>query len=58
MPRKFLKHYTAFQRHILAEFMSPEELNELDKKYNLAKAERNLRELKKELNQNKNEKLS
>jgi hypothetical protein len=48
MSRRFLKKYSAFQRNILMEFMKPEELAELDKKYNIAKVERALRELKKE----------
>jgi len=37
MSMEFRKSYTAFQRHILAEFMSKKQLVALDKKYNKAK---------------------
>jgi hypothetical protein len=40
MSRKFKKHYTAFVREILKEFMSENELEELDKKYTEAKKAR------------------
>jgi hypothetical protein len=47
--------YTAFQRKILAEFMSEEELVELDKKYNIAKLERQKRMADEALAKIKNE---
>lgn len=40
MSRKFRNHYQSFNRNILTEFMSEEELNELDKKYSKAKLKR------------------
>jgi len=48
MSRKFKKHYTGFNRTILAEFMSEEELNGLDKKYSEAKLKRLTQKLKQE----------
>ncbi len=40
MSRIFKTSYTAFQRHILSEFITDEELKELDRKYNKAKIKR------------------
>ena len=40
MSQKFKKTYSAFNREILAEFLSKEELEALDKKYTLAKIKR------------------
>jgi len=40
MSQKFKKHYTGFNRKILAEFMSKPELERLDEKYNEAKLNR------------------
>ncbi len=45
MSRKFKKHYDNFSRIILAEFMSDQELKELDKKYNEAKLKREVKRL-------------
>lgn len=49
MSRKFKKHYDNFSRVILAEFMKPEELNELDKKYTQAKFARLQRKIEEDL---------
>ena len=49
MSRKFKKHYDNFNRHILAEFMSPESLDEMDKKYTEAKIKRMEDRIKKEV---------
>jgi len=46
MPRK-LKKYSSFKREILAEFVSTEQLEELDVQYAVAKLEKVLRSLKK-----------
>ena len=40
MNTKLKKEYTGFQRYILAEFMSKNELKDLDSKYNQAKIDR------------------
>jgi|GEM_PF-7010808 len=42
---KFRKHYSAYVREILAEFMTKRELNDLDKKYTQAKIKRFLRKV-------------
>lgn len=49
MSRKFKKHYTGFSRAILAEFMTEDELNELDKKYTDAKIKRLMAKIKEEI---------
>lgn len=49
MSRKFKQHYTNFARHILAEFMTNQELNEIDKRYTEAKLQRFIRKLKGQL---------
>ena len=45
MGQKLKKHYTAFGRTILSEFMTKKELDELDKKYNNAKLLRFVRKI-------------
>jgi hypothetical protein len=40
MSRKILKRYTAYQRHILAEFIPEKILDMLDKEYTKAKINR------------------
>lgn len=49
MSRKFLKHYSNFNRDILGEFMTAKELASLDIKYNEAKLKRLTDKIKKEL---------
>lgn len=49
MSRKFLKHYSNFNREILSEFMTRKELNALDIKYNDAKIARTIKRIKKDL---------
>ena len=49
MSRKFKQHYEGFNRYILAEFMTEEELNELDKKYSEAKIERMIKKVKRDI---------
>jgi hypothetical protein len=49
MSRKFKKHYSGFSREILKEFMTEQELNELDKKYTEAKVQRLTRKIKEEV---------
>lgn len=43
MSRIFKEHYNYFNREILAEFLSPEELEEIDQRYNEAKFQRMFR---------------
>ena len=42
MSRVYKKKYGAFQRHILAEFLTPKQLRIIDRNYNLAKAKREI----------------
>ena len=44
MSRIIKQKYTAFQRHILKEFMTEKQLKELDTRYTIAKVERMFRE--------------
>lgn len=46
MARTYKKRYSAYQRHILAEFMTAKELAALDRKYNDAKLQREIRRAK------------
>ena len=48
MSRKFKRHYSGYNRHILAEFITEEELNELDIKYTSAKIKRLTERIKKD----------
>lgn len=41
--KKYLKTYSAFQRHILKEFLSKKELERIDILYNIAKIDRAIR---------------
>lgn len=50
MSRKFKKSYSSFGREILKEFMTEDELKELDKKYTEAKVARLLRKIKEQTN--------
>ena len=45
MSRKFKKQYSAFNRIILAEFMTEEELRDLDNRYSEAKLARMIKKL-------------
>jgi hypothetical protein len=45
MSRKIKPHYGSFNREFLATFMSEEELNELDRKYNEARVKKSIKTL-------------
>lgn len=49
MSRKFRKSYTGFSRDVLSEFMTKEELENLDRRYNEAKIKRLQRRIESEL---------
>jgi hypothetical protein len=52
MSRNFKSEYTGFGRQILSEFMTQDQLKELDNKYNQAKLNRNVRLATNKLNDN------
>ena len=46
MANKFMKKYSGFQRHILREFLDEKTLEQLDRLYNLAKVNREIKRAK------------